>query len=229
MDLAAVLSIFLTRLIGGYALCLGLVGPIVTEGPWRRISLWVIAGLCVVALAAGAPWLPCVATAGAALVIERAHTFGIPGVRSPIWMLPLGVWLAAANERPGLDMAASGILAGGTLATMLLGHGYLIARKLSFTPLKRMAWLLFAILIARAVLVAPVFFGARLDMMDWVFLSMRSAFGLVLPLVFAWMVIQCVKIESNQSATGILYGMTALVFLGELTAVYLAIEGGIAA
>ena len=229
MDLAAVLSVFLTRLIGGYAFCFGLIGPSVREGPWRRVSLFVVAGLSVVAFASGAPWLPCAAVAAAALVMERGHTFRIRGVGSPVWILPLGVWLAVANEDVGPDTAAGAIASGGTLAAMLLGHSYLIATRLSFTPLKRMAWLLFGILVVRAALVAPLFFETRLQMMDWVFLSLRAAFGLVLPLVFAWMVIQCAKIESNQSATGILYAMTALVFLGELTAVYLKLQGGFAA
>jgi hypothetical protein len=44
------------------------------------------------------------------------------------------------------------------------------------------------------------------------------------------MVIQCVRIESNQSATGILYAMTVLVgVFGELIAVYLRLTRGIAA
>ena len=38
---------------------------------------------------------------------------------------------------------------------------------------------------------------------------------------FGWMAWQCAKIESNQSATGILYAVTALIFMGELTAIFL--------
>jgi hypothetical protein len=44
------------------------------------------------------------------------------------------------------------------------------------------------------------------------------------------MVLQCVRIESNQSATDILYAMTVLVgVFGELVAVYLDVSRGIPA
>ena len=112
---------------------------------------------------------------------------------------------------------------------MLLGHSYLTARELSFRPLKRMALLLFGILILRTAFVVPVFFEDGLVLGDWIYLAARCAFGLALPLLFGWMVIQCVNIESNQSATGILYAMTLFVFLGELTAVYLKLVREIAA
>ncbi|MHC4550006.1 MAG: hypothetical protein ACYTEZ_14635 [Planctomycetota bacterium] len=231
-DLTAVLAVFAARMAGGYAICLGLLGPRVTQGPWRTVSLYVIAGLSVVALAAGAPWLPCVVTGAAALLLQRAIAFhDLQRLSSTVWMLPLGVWLLLASEwPPGLDTFPSAIAGGGTLATMLLGHSYLTARGLSFAPLKLMAWVLFWILVVRALFLAPAFLGERLEMMDWVFLAMRGALGLALPLVLAWMVIQCVKIESNQSATGILYGMTLLVaFFGELIAVYLKLTRGILA
>jgi hypothetical protein len=231
MSILDVFAVFLARMAGGYAVCLGIVGPRVTEGSWRRISLFVIAGLAIVAWAAGAPALPALGTAVAALILERAVAFDVKGLRSPLWMLPFGVWLVAQTEwgHGGVDSAASAVVAGGTLGTMLLGHSYLTARGLSFTPLKRMAWILFLVLIARAALVAPVFLQERLELWDWVLLSMRGTIGLLLPILFGWMVIQCAKIESNQSATGILYAMTVSVFIGEMISVYLKLDRGLAA
>lgn len=230
-DLTAVLAHFVVRMAGGYAICLGLFGPLVKEGAWRHVSLFVIAGLCVVALVAGAPWIPCLATGAAALLVQRAISYDIRVASSTVWLLPLGLWLLLAAEwPPSLATFPSAIAIGGTLAGMLLGHSYLTARGLSFAPLQRMALLLFWILVVRAVFVVPVFFGPQLEMMDWVFLSMRVAAGLMLPLLLAWMVLQCVKIESNQSATGILYVMVVLVgVFGELIAVYLHLTRGIAA
>jgi len=230
-DLLPVLSVFAARMAGGYAICVGLFGPRVREGSWRHVSLFVIAGLCAVAAAAGAPLLACVATGAAALLVQRAIVFTVKGLQTTLWMLPFGLWLPAAAEwPPGLDTYPSAIAIGGTLGAMLLGHSYLTARGLSFAPLRTMAWLLFWILLARALFVVPALFSDRLEMMDWVFLSMRGALGLLLPLVLAWMVIQCIKIESNQSATGILYAMTVLVgMFGELIAVYLKVSRGIAA
>ena len=230
-DLTAVLAHFVVRMAGGYAICLGLFGSLVKEGAWRHVSLFVIAGLCVIAWVAGAPWIACLVTGAAALLIQRAISYDIPIASSTLWMLPLGLWLLLATEwPPSLSTFPSAIAIGGTLAGMLLGHSYLTARGLSFTPLKRMALLLFWILVVRALFVVPVFFGPRLEMMDWVFLSMRIAAGLMLPLLLGWMVLQCVKIESNQSATGILYVMVVMVgVFGELIAVYLHLARGIPA
>jgi len=233
MDLVAVLALFLARLAGGYAFCLALFGPGVREGSWRRVSLFLIAGLCLVAFACRAPASPALATAAAAIAVERALAFRLRGLATTLWMAPFGVWLVLAAEwghAPGFDSAAGSIAAGGTLGAMLLGHSYLTARNLSFKPLRRMARLLFWILVVRALTVAPAFFAPGLEMMDLVFLSMRAALGLGLPIVLAWMALQCVKIESNQSATGILYAMTVLVCVfGELIAAYLKLGRGIAA
>ena len=201
------------------------------KGSWRHVSLFVIAGLSIVALVAGAPFYPSIAITLGALMIQRSISFDLPVASSTLWMIPLGSWLILATEwPPTLATFPSAIAIGGTLGAMLLGHSYLTARGLSFDPLKFMAYLLFWILVVRTLFVVPAFFDDRLVSMDWVFLSMRLALGLFLPLVLGWMVIQCVKIGSNQSATGILYAMTVLVaFFGELIAVYLTMSRGIAA
>jgi hypothetical protein len=226
-DLTAVLAVFAARMAGGYALCLGLLGETVRQGSWRKVSLFVVAGLSVVALAAGAPPWPAAALALAALLLERAIAFRVPRLGTSYAILPFAAWLLAAAGPFGLATVPSALAAGGTLAAMLLGHSYLTARGLGFGPLRRMAWLLFAVLVVRAGTVVPALF-ARLELMDWVFLSMRIALGLLLPLVLSWMVVQCARIGSNQSATGILYATTVLVaFFGELVAVYLALARGI--
>jgi len=225
MDLAEILALFLVRLAGGYAICLAVIGPRVTEGPWRTVSCFCIAGVCAVAIGAGTPWLPCAALAAACLVLERALAFGAPDI-APMGLLPFAVWLLWPLSLSGV---ASAVAIGGTLGAMLLGHSYLTARSLSFDPLRRMAILLFGIMVMRAAVVVPVFFDDSLVMGDWIYLTMRSVFGLALPILFGWMAYKCVEIKSNQSATGILYAMTALVFLGELTAVYLYLQRGLAA
>jgi hypothetical protein len=216
---------------GGYAIVLGLFGPTVGKGSWRDVSLFVIAGLSALALAAGAPWIPCAATGAVALLLQRAIAYRLPVVSSTLWLAPLGAALVAWTEWPPPWTAFPGaVVAGGTLGAMLLGHSYLTARGLSFAPLKRMAYLLFGLLVIRTLSVAPVLLGTNLEMMDWVFLSLRAGLGLLVPLLLGWMVIQCVKIESNQSATGILYAMTVLVCLfGELIAAYLSVGRGIPA
>jgi len=227
MNLDVILPVFLARLIGGYAICLALFGPRVTEGSWRKVSLFVIVGLCAVAAYMGAPLIPCVVTGAMAILIERAIVFRLPVAQDVRLMLPLGVWMLLASEWPPGFAAfpaatfPAAIAIGGSLGAMLLGHSYLTAPNLSFQPFQRFTALLFGILIVRALTVAPVFFTDGMEMMDWVYLSTRIAFGVVLPLVFSWMAWQCTKIESNQSATGILYAVTALIFMGELTAIFL--------
>jgi hypothetical protein len=226
IDLGEVLAVFLSRMAGGYALCLAFFGPSVTKGSWRDVSLFVIFGLVALAGVAGAPWIPCAIAAGAALLVQRGIAYKLP-LASPLWLAPVGALLITWTEwRPPWSAFPSAIAAGGTLGAMLLGHSYLTARGLSFAPLKRMAWLLFLVLVLRTLSVIPAFLGPNLAMMDWVFLSMRVALGLLVPLLLGWMVIACVRIESNQSATGILYAMTVLVCLfGELTAAYLSLAG----
>jgi hypothetical protein len=228
-EIGPVLAVFLSRMAGGYALCLGFLGPGVTKGSWRDVSLFVIAALAALAGVTGAPWIPCAATAVGSLLVQRAIAYRLPV--STLWLAPFGAGLIAWTEWPPPWSAYPGaIAAGGTLGAMLLGHSYLTARGLSFAPLRRMAWLLFGILALRALAVAPVFLGSGLQMMDWVFLSLRAGLGLLVPLVLGWMVIQCVRIESNQSATGILYAMTVLVCVfGELVAAYLSVARGIPA
>jgi hypothetical protein len=230
-EIGPVLAVFLSRMAGGYAICLGLFGPSVTKGSWRDISLFVIAGLAALALAAGAPWPTCVATVVLALLVQRAIAYRIPVLSSTLWLAPMGVALITWTEwPPSWSAFPSAVAAGGTAGAMLLGHSYLTARGLSFAPLKRMAWLLFLILCLRTLSVVPAFLGSRLEMMDWIFLSMRTGLGLLVPLLLGWMVLECVKIESNQSATGILYAMTVLVCLfGELVAAYLSLVRGIPA
>ena len=158
-DLTGVLAVFASRMAGGYALCLGLLGASVRQGSWRKVSLFVIAGLSVVALASGAPPWPAAALAAAALLLERAIAFGVRGLSATFWILPFAAWLLLAAERFGLATLPGAVAAGGTLAAMLLGHSYLTARGLSFGPLQRMAWLLFGILLVRLATVVPAAFA----------------------------------------------------------------------
>ena len=225
VELGRVLAVFLARMAGGYAICLGLFGPSVTKGSWRDVSLFVICGLAALAAVAGAPWIPALATAVLALLVQRALAYRFRV--SLLCLAPGGAGLVTWTEwTPPWSAFPSALAAGGTVGAMLLGHSYLTARGLSFAPLKRMAWLLFGILALRTLSVAPAFLGSHLAMMDWVFLSLRVGLGLLVPLLLGWMVIACVRIESNQSATGILYAMTVLVCLfGELIATYLSLGG----
>ncbi len=128
-----------------------------------------------------------------------------------------------------------GLLLGSVTVTWLLGHRYLTASEMTIDPLKRASQFLFVALGARwcfllvmlsvgalasGVADADGAFLTRLTS-SWMPLSMRIGIGLVLPTVFAYMVWQCVRLRSTQSATGILFFMSILVAVGELTSRYL--------
>ena len=56
------------------------------------------------------------------------------------------------------------------------------------------------------------------------FLMTRLLFGFIAPLVLLFMVWRCVRIRSNQSATGILYVVVAFVLIGEIIAKYMFVS-----
>ena len=55
----------------------------------------------------------------------------------------------------------------------------------------------------------------------------RILWGVVAPLVLAFLVYRTVKMRSTQSATGILYAMCVMVLIGEGCALYLLIHAGL--
>jgi hypothetical protein len=59
------------------------------------------------------------------------------------------------------------------------------------------------------------------------FFWFRVLWGLVIPLLLALMALHCARNHSNQSATGILYVLLVGSFIGEITALYLAVTTGV--
>lgn len=119
---------------------------------------------------------------------------------------------------------SSGWLMGAALTAMLLGHWYLTATGMKLIPLMRLNQWVGAAILLRAVL-AAVGWGCvgldRLSPTNWVWLSLRWA-GLVGPAVMTLLVIRILKYRNTQSATGVLYASTILVFMGETAALLLA-------
>ncbi len=138
----------------------------------------------------------------------------------------------------GLSFLSSSLLLGGVVLAMVLGHWYLVARKLSFAPLRRVTAVLLFVLAARLVLVGASvsaqasLWSEMLNQGGWtdfflrsgLFIGARFLFGLLLPLALMILVWRCVKIESNQSATGILYVVVAFVLIGEIIAKHLLVS-----
>ncbi len=168
-------------------------------------------------------------TLAAGLAVYVALVSFAPGTGSQILLGLLAVLGAAAATRPAweagpravADLASSGLLSGSILVTMILGHWYLVVPGLAFDHLKRLTLLFAGALAARAAIEGAAFFAAvpvQAGAMDFVFALMRYLFGILAPGVMAWMVWECLKLKSNQSATGILYAISALVLIGEIAA-----------
>jgi hypothetical protein len=127
---------------------------------------------------------------------------------------------------------SSALLLGATLVAMVLGHWYLVSRKLPFTALRHLT-LALAVALGVRVIVGVLGVWAQGEfwsehigalgatqffLSDGVFLLSRVLFGIVVPAILVPLVWRCVRIESNQSATGILYVIVAFVVFGEILA-----------
>jgi hypothetical protein len=171
------------------------------------------------------------AVAGAVGLVRDAASFP---VELPV-AGPQALWLALAST-------SSALVLGGALVAMLLGHWYLVAHGLSFGVLGRLVALLIAALVLRAAVMAAAgvaqgeawtrlweeaggFYGFATS--QGLFPGIRVLFGIVLPVVLGVMAAQCVRIRSNQSATGILYVVVVFAIIGEAVAKHLLAAKGL--
>ncbi len=158
--------------------------------------------------------------------------------------LALGIHSAQAHTLSeaiarGLVLSTSALVLGSILVTMNLGHWYLVIKGLPFDLLGVANRYVVHALIGRVACIAA---GALLLPDSWrrlfspasgpiwdtaLFLTVRGSFGLLGPFILAYLVHQCVKIKSNQSATGILYVSLVFILIGELSGLYFLIERGV--
>ena len=147
----------------------------------------------------------------------------------------MGPWAAALTVASFVSSAA---LLGGTSTAMILGHWYLVLPSMDVSLLKRVVRFHFGSALARIVVVGVVVVaalaswqspgGAGFDRyamsVEGVFLWQRVLFGLAGPVVLAYLTWETAKIQSTQSATGILYVDFFAVLVGELLAKYLLVS-----
>ena len=133
---------------------------------------------------------------------------------------------------PILDHLTSAALLGAALSSMLMGHSYLIAPAMSMSPLLRLL-AMFAVALALRIGVACYglqgWWGshsASPENETLLWLGARWLLGLVAPIVLGWMAWETARIRSTQSATGILYVVSILCFLGELLSLLLVSTTG---
>ena len=118
------------------------------------------------------------------------------------------------------------------MSAMLMGHLYLIAPTMSLSPLFRLLGATAVALLWRMIADGFAlwfwtgthsFSMVGNDTMLW--LPVRWLVGFAGPLALVAMAWQTARIRSTQSATGILYVVVILCFLGELTSLLLRDSG----
>jgi hypothetical protein len=191
-------------------------------------------------------WIACalaVASCCAGSVVW--HLDNAPGGRAMIWLTPPALLACLILGRMAAhpadvawwhladDLAAAAVLGSATTA-MLMGHAYLIAPTMSMNPLLRLLAALgvsLALRIGVACLALwlwtaqPTSSSPETEILVW--LPVRWVLGLLGPLALGWMAWETARIRSTQSATGILYVVVIVCFLGELTSQLLVAKTGL--
>ncbi len=144
------------------------------------------------------------------------------------WAVPLVV----------LSQLLAALMLGSITVAWLLGHAYLTATKMTIAPLRHfsrmLSWTVAARLLFTLLSVtiawqvggdptSPILLRVG---QSWLIVVLRVGVGLIAVAVFAYMVSDCVRLRSTQSATGILYFGSLMAYLGELASQQLLHELG---
>jgi hypothetical protein len=173
------------------------------------------------------------AAAGLVMVIAQALAASTHG---------RGELAAAASTMPALPLMtvasflSSVALLGGACTAMILGHWYLVIPSMQVSYLQSMvkvhivSMVLRVVVVAAAVLLAIATWEPGLGLPSFwryitsvggIFFWQRVLFGLAGPAVLSYLTWETAKIQSTQSATGILYVDFFTVVVGEVLAKYL--------
>lgn len=187
---------------------------------WGRAMLVVIAGVSLVAALLAAPEHDSQVAAAS----DGEQSAADPLASNPPQLQPRHSIPAAAITILGcLDPVTSGLLLGAGMAAMLLGHWYLNAPGMKLEPLRMLILLTVMATLLRAAVCGTGLIWQMADIPQFpptdvaLFLGLRWLAGLLAPLVLAWMTWQTLKIPNTQSATGILYVVVIVTFIGELS------------
>lgn len=140
-----------------------------------------------------------------------------------------------------LNGLTSALIMGSVLAAMITGHWYLVNHKLTLKPLLMSSGIFLSSVIARMIVfilgIAVMFLIGKNELalkllsalnIDSYIFYIRLIFGLIVPLIFAVMIRSSAKMNSTQSATGILYATIILILIGETFARFLQFSTGVA-
>ena len=188
---------------------------------------------------------------GALVAIAVVYVFALRG-RQPVRLvgvagLSAGVLVlvaAAVGWAPSLvdavpllvQLAILGLVAGGSLASVVLGHWYLVTPRISTNPLVLQTRLLLGLIGVQALLfIVWATLGGGVDQGPWDALAgpaallviLRGAITIAFPLVLCYMALRTAQTRSMESATGLLYINLAAVLAGTIGAAALYVSSGI--
>jgi hypothetical protein len=245
------LSVFCLRLAGGMAASLLLLSPRIIGNHFYRTHCLIAFGLtCLVTLFSwsSASWLllglligaSIFALAGSVVWSFEGSPFGqtfivLTAMANAAVLALLNATATSSGfsaEIAAQDLTSAALL-GTSMTAMLIGHSYLIAPGMSLTPLFRLLGALGFAVLARMGVEGYVLWSWTADHSFGnlgndvlLFLPVRWGVGLLGPLVLGAMAWQTARIRSTQSATGILYVVVILCFVGELTSQLLQTRTG---
>lgn len=242
---------FCLRLAAGLILMLPILSPAHIPPRFYRVhfltalGLLVVAGIFIYEKATVEFWLIYAAAILGCFVGSIVwHLHEAPGGRWAVYLTPIA--LAACLIQGGMlvrgnadgpmriaDDVLGALVVGSATTAMLMGHSYLISPSMSISPLMRLLGAIGVSVILRIGLAGFGLWGwtsshsaGSLETELMVGLPVRWTLGLIAPLVLGWMAWEAARIRSTQSATGILYVVVILTFLGELTSQLLVEETG---
>lgn len=216
-------------LVGGIGFAQAVSDPQQVTLRWLRLG-----GLTSVALLAAAVTLtvmsagasaaqplvaPCVFAVAQLMLVQLGLRFAQRVAAALLWFT-----VAYLGEMADIvTLLTASALLGGYLMAMLLGHAYLTAgNEMTQSPFARLVKIMLAVLLLRAALSAafaalPYFNEVHERTQSWnlIMITARYAVGIVVPLIFTFMTLECINRKANQSATGILYVAGVLIILGE--------------
>ena len=190
-----------------------------------------------------------VALAALSLVVARRNPWRLPllwlSAASGLVTLAAQAVAAPSSVPLALTIASfvtSAALLGSSFTAMLLGHWYLVLPSMDVSLLQSIVKFHLGSTLARGLAVGAVAWAASaawdsllapsfrsyVFSIDGIFFWQRLLFGLIGPVVLAYMTWETAKLRSTQSATGILYVDLFMVIVGELVAKYLLLTTALA-
>lgn len=244
---------FCLRLAAGLILMLPILNPALIPPRFYRVhfltalGLLAVVGILFFESATLGFWLTyAAAVLGCVIGSIIWHLDEAPGGRLSVLLTPIALTACLIQggmlQRPDgdadaplriVDDVAAALVLGSATTAMLMGHSYLIAPAMTIAPLMRLLAALAGSVILRIILACVGLWlwtssrsAGNLETELALWLPVRWALGLIAPLVLGWMAWETARIRSTQSATGILYVVVIVSFLGELMSQLVMVKTG---